>query len=660
MHNVFRIILFIFLHIFSLNAQNQKEEELNNLLSLYAGSISSAPQQAKEYAESMKDLSIEYKLPAFTAKAHYALGNIAFKAGEFDAAIAQILTAVKYLDSLSIEKGRAACYNLIAVSYKNMGDLTAAMENFEESLSWANKLGDIKSEANAYQNICLVYFQQQNYVDAAKNLDRALALYTNLNDYEGVISTQFNFANIMKEQGKFDAARKFYHQVLDYYLQQDDKIMQAYVGINLGQILLEEGRYKEALPQLMRTKKQLEALNLRADVGMILNDLGACMQKLSRNTKAIEYFTQALTYTNESADLYYLADIYQNLYRLYAKEGQYKKALEFYEKQVAHNEKQKSLEKEKHLATLQEKYETRLKEAQITLLEQEKSLKEVELQKASTDLKKQQLIRNIFLAGFIILLIVLIIIRYFYKQKIRFQKQLAEQQEEIARQKTNDLIKDFRLSTIERYQEGQQQERARIAREIHDGIGSELAGLKIAFEQYLGNSSGSKEATRMLMGMRNACHDLRAISHKLHPPAFSQIGFCDFLQDFITQSASTSGIEMQTIFFPREKIDALPEDLLADVYRILQELINNIAKHAQATMVEVQLTLHGTYLNIVVTDNGIGISSENQGKGIGLRNIRERLVSRNGTMEIDSSSQGTIINIDMGINKITSKNEIEV
>ncbi|GAA5039478.1 two-component sensor histidine kinase [Marivirga lumbricoides] len=645
---------------FFLVAQNTPEKELNELLSLYAINVSSNPALAKNYAEKLKSLSTTYNLPAFTAKAHYALGNIAFKAGKFDSSIYEIRKAINFLDSLNIEKGRAACYNLIAVCYKNNGDLTSSMQNFEESLFWANKLGDSKNEANAYQNISLIYFQQKNYIDAAKNLDRALVLYTDLNDYDGVISTRFNFANILKEQGKFEEARKFYNEVMDYYQQQGDKIMEAYVGINLGQILMEEERFKEALPRLIDTKNKLESLNLRADMGMILNDLGFCNQNLGFNEDAIKYFTKALAFTDENPDLYYVGEIYQNLSILYAENGQYKKALEFYKKQVAQKEKQNSLEKEKHLATLQEKYETRLKEAQITLLEQEKSLKDAELQQAATNLKKQQLIRNISLAGFLILLIVLIVIRYFYKQKISFQKQLADQQEEIAQQKTNELIKDFRLSAIERYQQGQQQERARIAREIHDGIGSDLAGLKIAFEQYLGNAAPSKESSRILLGIRNACQDLRSISHKLHPPAFSQVGFCDFIRDFAEQTTKGAELEIHTIFFPKDKIDALPEDLLADVYRISQELISNIIKHALASTVELQLTLHETYLNIVVSDNGIGITDKNTNKGIGLRNIRERLISRNGTMEIDSSEKGTVVNIDMGINKITSTNEIEI
>lgn len=653
-------ILFIAVLSIQLKAQTTEEDELNNLLSQFATTVSKSPEEARQYADRLMSLSVAYQLPAYTAKAYYALGNIAFKVGKFDSTIFQIEKAIALLEELDIEKGRTACYNMIAVSYKNMGKLAEAMKNFETSLKYANRTEDKNGEANAYQNISLVYFQQEKYIDAAKNLDRALAIYTALEDYSGVISTKFNFANIMKEQGKYKQAQEFYVEVLNFHQQQDNRIMEAYVRINIGQILLEEEKFEEALPHLLVTKDMLESLNLGADLAMIYNDLGSCMQQLGRDQEAIAYFKKALLHVEENSNVYFKGEIYHNLYRLYAGNGQYKMALDYYEKKVDQNEKQNSLALEKHVASLQEQYETKLKEAQITLLKREKSLKEVELQNAEINLKKQEMMRNVFLIGFLIVLVSLIIIRYFYKQKIRFQQQLNQKKEEISIQQTNEMVKDFRLKTIERYQEGQQQERARIAREIHDGIGSELAGLKIAFEQYLGTESENKESQRMLTGMRNACQDLRAISHKLHPPAFSQIGFCDFLQDFINQSVQASTVEIQTIFFPRETIDALGDDLLSDVYRILQELVSNMMKHSKATSSELQLTHHENYLNIVFSDNGIGIPKNESSKGIGLRNIKERLLSRNGSMEIDSSAQGTTINIDINILKPIKKNEIKI
>lgn len=84
------------------------------------------------------------------------------------------------------------------------------------------------------------------------------------------------------------------------------------------------------------------------------------------------------------------------------------------------------------------------------------------------------------------------------------------------------------------------------------------------------------------------------------------------------------------------------------MYTVLcQELVSNVIKHAQATEAEVQLTKHSDYLNIVVTDNGIGLDTHKKPTGIGLRNIQERLQKVKGAFSIDSSPQGTSVNIDI-------------
>ena len=269
------------------------------------------------------------------------------------------------------------------------------------------------------------------------------------------------------------------------------------------------------------------------------------------------------------------------------------------------------------------------------------------MQKVELTVKRQRIVRNAFIAGFILVLIILIILRLSYVKRLRIQKELNLQQEENAKQKITDMMKDHKLSVIERYQEGQDEERSRLSREIHDGIGSDLAGIKIAFEHYTENHKDELQSKRIANAINNACVDVRSLSHQLHPLSFSKIGFTSFLTDFIDQITKKSKLDIQTYFFPEEDIDKLPAELLADAYRIVQELINNILKHAEATKADVQLTKHEDHLNIVITDNGKGFI-KNKKQGIGLRNIKERLQKIKGTLDIDSgSSHGTSITIDI-------------
>ncbi|WP_205860359.1 tetratricopeptide repeat protein [Polaribacter sp. 11A2H] len=643
------IILVLFLGIYNVTVSQAIENSarIDSLTLEYQNNLNSNPQTAKKAAKEWLKESRELKIGIQEVSALYALGNLSNITGDYKNTIKYSSEAISLLHKLKLEKGLAACYNIMASAYKHLGEYPKAIDYFMQCLSYSEKTNDKIQEANAYQNIATLYLLQKEYKKSAENLDRAANLYRELGDDDGVLTTLFNFANILKEEGKFDQARRHYKTILDYREREGNKAVIAYVNINLSQMLVEEERCGEAVIALKKTLALLKELKFHSDIAIVLNDLGLCEAKLGHKKEAINYFKEALSIGDKQSLSVYKSDIYKNLAQLYEEEKNFKKALEFYQKGVATVAEQKTLDKEKYVAKIQEGYETQLKEARILLLEKEQKLSEVELQKVELTVKRQRIVRNAFIAGFILVLIILMILRLSYVKRLRIQKELNLQQEENAKQKITDMMKDHKLSVIERYQEGQYEERSRLAREIHDGIGSDLAGIKIAFEHYTENHKDELQSKRIANAINNACVDVRSLSHQLHPLSFSKIGFTSFLTDFIDQITKKSKLDIQAYFFPEEDIDKLPAELLADAYRIVQELINNILKHAEATKADVQLTKHEDHLNIVITDNGKGFI-KNKKQGIGLRNIKERLQKIKGTLDIDSSSShGTSITIDI-------------
>ena len=643
------IILVLFLGIYNVTVSQgiDNTARIDSLSLEYQKNINTNPQLAKKAATEWLKESRKLKIDIQEVSALYALGNLSNITGDYKNTIKYSSEAISLLHKFKIEKGLAACYNIMASAYKHLGEYPKAIDYFMQCLSYSEKTNDKIQEANAYQNIATLYLLQKEYKKSAENLDRAANLYRELGDDDGVLTTLFNFANILKEEGKFDQARTHYKTILDYREREGNKAVIAYVNINLSQMLVEEERCGEAVVALKKTLALLKELKFHSDIAIVLNDLGLCETKLGHKKEAINYFTEALSIGDKQSLSVYKSDIYKNLAQLYQEEKNFEKALEFYQKGVATVADQKTLDKEKYVAKIQEGYETQLKEARILLLEKEQKLSEVELQKVELTVKRQRIVRNAFIAGFILVLIILIILRLSYVKRLRIQKKLNLQQEENAKQKITDMMKDHKLSVIERYQEGQDEERSRLSREIHDGIGSDLAGIKIAFEHYTENHKDELQSKRIANAINNACVDVRSLSHQLHPLSFSKIGFTSFLTDFIDQITKKSKLDIQTYFFPEEDIDKLPAELLADAYRIVQELINNILKHAEATKADVQLTKHEDHLNIVITDNGKGFI-KNKKQGIGLRNIKERLQKIKGTLDIDSgSSHGTSITIDI-------------
>ena len=645
------LTVFLFLGVTHLAvAQTENNTPLIDSLALeYQKNLYANPQMAKKAALEWLAESKKIDSDLQAVRALYALGNLGNVSGDYKSAVSEIEKAIILLKKLELESGMAACYNVLALGYKNLGEYPKAMDSFVKCLKYSKKTENKQQEANAYQNIATLYLLQKDYKKSAESLDRAADLYRALGDDNGVLTTLFNFANILKEEGKYDLAREHYKTVLNYRKKEGNKAVIAYVNINLSQMLVLEEKCQEAVIALKKTVVLLEELQFNSDLAIVLNDLGLCETRLGNTKEAINYFQKALAIGDEQSLLMYKSSIYKNLAQLYKDDKNYEKALDFYELGVTTRAEQNTLDKEKYVAKIQERYETQLKETRIQLLENEQKLNEAELQKVELTVKRQRLVRNVFITGFILVLFTLIILRLSYIKRLKVQKELNLQQEENAKQKITDMMKDHKLSVIERFQEGQDEERARLARDIHDGIGSDLASIKIAFEHYAESHHDASQSKRIANAIASACVDVRGLSHQLHPLPFSKIGFTSFLSDFIEQVSKKSKTNIKTYFFPEEDIDQLPEDLLADAYRIVQELINNMLKHAEATEADVQLTRHEDHLNIVVNDNGKGFK-KNKKQGIGLRNIKERLQKVKGTLDIDSNpGHGTSITIDIPI-----------
>ncbi|EKB03332.1 MAG: tetratricopeptide repeat-containing sensor histidine kinase [Flavobacterium sp.] len=646
---IFQLVIFF---IFTKGiAQQPVRVTIDSLSKVYSQNVYSKPLEARKAAFAWLALSEKHNLEKEKARAYYSLGNLNSINGDYKKSIEYALKTIESLEKLKMEQGLPAAYNLLALSYKNLSLYSKAMESFMICIEKARAVDDVLQEANAYQNVATLYIQKDEYDKAIESLKRANDLYKSIEDTDGVLTTLFNYANILKEQRKFDQAREHYMTVLKFRQEEGNKTVEAYVKINLAQLLVEQHKFKEAIPHLENTYKLLEELNYVTDMAIVLNDLGVCESKVGNTKKAIKYFERALSITEERSILAYNTNFFLNLGSLYADQKQYEKAYNYLYRSIIDNTKFNSIEKEKHLADLQQQYETELKETKIELLEKEQELKEVELREVEQAVIRQKQLRNTFIIGFILVSILFIIVMYFYLQRLKVQRQLQVEVEKNANHKINEMVKDHKISMIERYQKGQEEERARLARELHDGIGSDLAGIKIAFEHHFSQQDTGEQTKRLQEAINNACKDLRLLSHQLHPLAFSSIGFSSFLKEYVDTVSQKNNLTIKAYFFPETEINKLTDDVLAGAYRIVQELVNNIVKHAKASSAEVQLTKHDDHLNILIHDNGVGFANVKK-QGIGLRNIRERLEKLKGSIEIDSNVKyGTSITINIPLNK---------
>lgn len=195
----------------------------------------------------------------------------------------------------------------------------------------------------------------------------------------------------------------------------------------------------------------------------------------------------------------------------------------------------------------------------------------------------------------------------------------------------------------------QDQERRKIARELHDGLGQNLTAAKMIADSFLKREPNQQKITDLSAILNEALSSTRSISYLLHPPLVDELGFVAAARSYLEGFSSRSGVQV-TCDLPQNG-ERLPRDLELTLFRVLQEALTNIQRHSKSPTAQVQFKADGKFASLRIQDHGIGLpqrlqhnSSENgTSVGVGLAGMRERVRERDGQLEIRSDSQGTCI-----------------
>lgn len=262
---------------------------------------------------------------------------------------------------------------------------------------------------------------------------------------------------------------------------------------------------------------------------------------------------------------------------------------------------------------------------------------------------------NLLIGSLSLILVGSIFVFLVYKN-IKRKQRIAEQEREIQIRKTEKLLKEQELAAIDAMISGQEKERQRLANELHDNLGSTLATVKLHFQHLRHNKDNAKiEHIEELYTKTNALLDeayqkVRTIAHEKNSGVMANQGLLPAVKK-LAKKASNRGklhIEVQD-YGLGERLDNALE---ISIFRMIQELITNAIKHAEASEIHISLTNHDSLLNIIIEDNGKGFNASVLPKkeGMGLRSIEKRVEHLQGTFEIDSTiEKGTNIIINIPI-----------
>ncbi|MCW3465837.1 tetratricopeptide repeat-containing sensor histidine kinase [Chitinophaga nivalis] len=245
---------------------------------------------------------------------------------------------------------------------------------------------------------------------------------------------------------------------------------------------------------------------------------------------------------------------------------------------------------------------------------------------------------------FLLVVLVLAQIIYRHKKKLQAQKELSYQQQLWAVEQQQLL--QFSQGVLE----GEEKERRRLARDLHDGLGGMLAGAKINLSAQLENtlSQGQHiELEKITQQLDHSVTELRRIAHNMMPVNLLKFGLKTALKDLCESLINdTTHIDFQTLNMETP----LREEVQLHIYRIVQELLSNAIRHGQATHIILQCSQDDNRFFITQEDNGKGFDQQaaHQQKGIGLSNIRNRVGFLRGKIDIESIvNEGTTINIEL-------------
>jgi signal transduction histidine kinase len=323
--------------------------------------------------------------------------------------------------------------------------------------------------------------------------------------------------------------------------------------------------------------------------------------------------------------------------------GNYKKALELNKEYINLLKDATDLEVRKTISFLDAKYQAEKREAEITNLETLHSLQSVQL-------SRNRLWIILLLALLCLLLVasVLMGVNYRYKRKI------AQQEIDLDKQKIQQLEKEQQLVATQAVLSGEETERRRLARDLHDGLGGMLSGIKLKLSNMKGNiildSDTRKNFENAIESLDASVKEMRRVAHNLMPEVLVKYGLNEAISDFC--SSIELGIDKKLDYRFYGEAIRIDRNFEVAMYRICQELINNAIKHAKANQILVQLVQEPYRLSLTVQDNGTGFDESiiDECKSVGLSSIKSRVKSLNGTLDIHSApGKGTEIEIEFNV-----------
>jgi two-component system NarL family sensor kinase len=604
----------------------------------------------------------------------------------------------KIFDTLIVLAQKARYTLLEAEAYLEKGGLGFDHADYASAIKYYNAAGEkfnlLKGErktyglAAVYNNLGGILSLVNDWESAQKYYFKALKEYDQLNDSTKMMTVYFNLAFVYSDMNEWNRSFEQMYKSVELIRGSKNKIQNLTTCSRLATICFKTERVNDGLFYLQKSDSLLNYAKGNLELTYYHHAYGEYYHYKKDFINAIKHHKLAYDYAIKWDDPYYLADesieigkdylgmkqfdsaqlYFQISYKeavnynykpkillsldylsnLEDVKGNFKNAYEYKRHQAAYADTLVKEQNHYRILLMDEEFGAEKRSNQILQLQKDKEIQILSLNQKTLSIRQKSTL-NYFLLSAMALLLLVAFVGY---RNFRHRQLLAKQQDKLQQQRIRELEKDRQLVAVDSMLKGQEEERARLAKDLHDGLGGMLSGVKFSLMNMKSNLIISHENVirfeRSLDMLDTSIQELRRLAHNMMPESLTKFGLDEALKDYCDNINKSQLVQVKyQSFGMHQKLDSSIEII---VYRIVQELFANIFKHAKATDVLVQLVREDNRLSLAVEDNGKGFDTKEieTSKGAGWANIRSRVDYLKGKLDLHSEpGKGTSVNIEL-------------
>lgn len=652
----------------------------------------------RRYAEVALAQAGRIAYPAGRADALVKLGHIAADAGQYTEAETLYFKALHLRDSLHLQAGVASCYNNLGLLQKNQGHNLEAVALFERGLKQLNPDEGLGIQVALHNNLGAALWYRGECEQGYGHFEAAMRLGRHLKDTFGVASARFNMGALLQEcQGLYGQAMDSLRRCLQDFTQLQNQEFIAKCYLLMGNNAYFTGEF----PKALLWYQQAETLGnhlAKAERAILIKNRGRLYLDQQRYGEALRYFTTALDTFIALGNTREIATTRYELGNYHYEKSEFEAAVQSYKLALDSNQIDPQLKSQllfflpdaldqlgrtdeanayrndyKRFMEQMDSTQTRAAWRRLMLNGVSRQAILTRIERGERQAERSRLYGLLGIFG--VSLVVATGGFFLNRQKRRLAErnaeiarqrealalqasELARQNEQLVIQEKLELLQNRELETQYARLEGQDNMQKEIGRELHDGVGATLSTVKLNLpivEEVLDCIPPGKRAQYVQANqlLDQACEELRRVSHVLSSAVLDNFGLKTQLEIF-AKAVSGSGklqVELATHGLKGRFSD---HKTAHSIYRMVQELVRNVIKHAKAKSVTIEVNHFEDSVNIIVEDDGQGFDAEavQDKPGLGLSSLAARVQELNGEFQIDSRpGRGTTVSIDIPINK---------